>query len=379
VLCVGIDDQPLLEALREHFTLLQADSCGSALEMLEDAAPDAVLLCATVDQDSHDAHWAGVLSSVKRIRRSGAREQGDASAPLPVFLAMYGAVETMVTAAAVVTAAAAAIIVQTSITDGIALPPSVLSQSSSVALLTPLVATRAARSATAAVLQVVPELSQLIDAALGAEDAPPAVLHHLVAPVLASAPALAKAAAAGVVKAAVEAGDALRRAAMLAGASACFVVPLLRADLADRLVDCLRVIALHAEAKASAALLRKVLPDRVTERLKNGQSFYAEAMPCVSILFVDVCQFTVLSSVLEPIQIVVLLNELFSGAQLPQRTHTGLHALTRQARTRSFRRSDRPLWRVQGAFVRQHVGVSVVNQLGVLTQYACRWRPSATA
>jgi hypothetical protein len=40
-------------------------------------------------------------------------------------------------------------------------------------------------------------------------------------------------------------------------------------------------------------------------------------MPCVSILFVDVCQFTVLSSVLEPIQIVVLLNELFSGAQLP--------------------------------------------------------------
>jgi hypothetical protein len=316
VLCVGIDDLPLLEALREHFTLLRATSCGAALQMLEDAAPDAVLLCATLDKDSHDAH-VGVLSSVKRIRRSGAREQGDASAPLPVFLAMYGAAETLVTAAAVVTAAAAAIIVQTSITDGTALPPSVLSQSSSVELLTPLVATRAARSATAAVLQVVPELSQLIDAALGSEDTPPAMLHHLVAPVLASAPALAEAAAAGVVKAAVEAGDALRRAAMLAGATACFAVPLLRADLADRLADSLRVIALHAEAKASAALLRKVLPDRVTERLKNGQSFYAEAMPCVSILFVDVCQFTVLSSVLEPIQIVVLLNELFSGAQLP--------------------------------------------------------------
>ena len=50
-----------------------------------------------------------------------------------------------------------------------------------------------------------------------------------------------------------------------------------------------------------------------SERLKSGQSFCAEAMPSVAILFCDIVQFTVIASLLDPIQIIVLLNELFSA------------------------------------------------------------------
>jgi class 3 adenylate cyclase len=119
--------------------------------------------------------------------------------------------------------------------------------------------------------------------------------------------------AATAASAVAEASDTIACAALDAGATATFAVPLLRSELVDRLVDALAARALASEAEASSALLKRVLPQRVTDRLKTGVSFYAEAMPSVSILFCDVCQFTVIASVLEPLQIIILLNELFSA------------------------------------------------------------------
>jgi len=166
--------------------------------------------------------------------------------------------------------------------------------------------------ATAAVLQVQPDpavLDQLL--AVAPRTSETKIVKFL--PVIATAPVLASVVTQGALRAAEELGEVLSRAALQAGATKCFDVPLRRVELVDRIATYLETLKLANSERSNAALLRKLLPERVSDKLKLGQSFYAEAMPSITILFCDICQFTVIASLLDPIQIIVLLNELFSA------------------------------------------------------------------
>jgi hypothetical protein len=131
----------------------------------------------------------------------------------------------------------------------------------------------------------------------------------LVAVVMAFAPVLAISAVAST----AASSDAVVAAAMAAGANACVLVALQRAELPDLVDSVLRTAALERDAQANLLLLERMLPPPVISRLKHGQKFIAEPMESVSILFCDVCRFTDLAALVSTTQILVLLNELFSA------------------------------------------------------------------
>jgi guanylate cyclase len=67
------------------------------------------------------------------------------------------------------------------------------------------------------------------------------------------------------------------------------------------------------EQDRSERLLLSILPKPVAERLKAGPSSTAEAHPAVTVLFVDIVDFTRLSTGLSPEALVAWLNDLFSA------------------------------------------------------------------
>ncbi|MBS1561063.1 MAG: hypothetical protein JSS89_05620 [Bacteroidetes bacterium] len=69
---------------------------------------------------------------------------------------------------------------------------------------------------------------------------------------------------------------------------------------------------LQAEQERSSGLLLNVLPSAVAERLKNGERQIADHYSNASVLFADLVGFTPLTAALTPIQIVTILNGLFS-------------------------------------------------------------------
>ncbi|GMT22345.1 hypothetical protein PFISCL1PPCAC_13642, partial [Pristionchus fissidentatus] len=73
-----------------------------------------------------------------------------------------------------------------------------------------------------------------------------------------------------------------------------------------------RMKELIEEKKKSDILLYRMLPKQVAEKLKLGQSVEPEAFECVTIFFSDVVSFTTLASKSTPIQVVNLLNDLYS-------------------------------------------------------------------
>ncbi|GMR47148.1 hypothetical protein PMAYCL1PPCAC_17343 [Pristionchus mayeri] len=73
-----------------------------------------------------------------------------------------------------------------------------------------------------------------------------------------------------------------------------------------------RMNELIEEKKKSDILLYRMLPKQVAEKLKLGQSVEPEAFDCVTIFFSDVVSFTTLASKSTPIQVVNLLNDLYS-------------------------------------------------------------------
>jgi guanylate cyclase len=68
-----------------------------------------------------------------------------------------------------------------------------------------------------------------------------------------------------------------------------------------------------AERERSERLLLNVLPARIAERLKSGESVIADGSPQVGVLFADIAGFTPLTSSMTPDDIVLLLNEVFSA------------------------------------------------------------------
>lgn len=73
---------------------------------------------------------------------------------------------------------------------------------------------------------------------------------------------------------------------------------------------------LQIEREKSEQLLSNMLPQRVAERMKNGEVNIADYHPDVTVLVADLVGFTALAAAIDPIQVVNLLNEIFSAFDL---------------------------------------------------------------
>lgn len=69
---------------------------------------------------------------------------------------------------------------------------------------------------------------------------------------------------------------------------------------------------LREEREKSEALLLNILPEPIAERLKAGESVIADDFPDVSVLFADIVNFTPLAATVDPDNLIMLLNEIFS-------------------------------------------------------------------
>ena len=69
---------------------------------------------------------------------------------------------------------------------------------------------------------------------------------------------------------------------------------------------------LREEQVKSEVLLLNILPKEIADRLKRERQLIADGYPSVSIMFADIVGFTPLSATMQPIQLVELLNEIFS-------------------------------------------------------------------
>ena len=74
--------------------------------------------------------------------------------------------------------------------------------------------------------------------------------------------------------------------------------------------------ALQAEREKSERLLSNMLPPPVAERMKNGEVNIADFHPDVTVLVADLVGFTALAAAIDPIEVVNLLNEIFSAFDL---------------------------------------------------------------
>lgn len=69
-----------------------------------------------------------------------------------------------------------------------------------------------------------------------------------------------------------------------------------------------------AEEKAiSEKLLLNLLPEVIADRLKQGEKVIADGFSEVTVLFADIVNFTELASQIAPVDLVCLLNQIFSG------------------------------------------------------------------
>lgn len=71
-------------------------------------------------------------------------------------------------------------------------------------------------------------------------------------------------------------------------------------------------LALRNQQKQNESLLRNILPELIVQRLQTQQSTIADNFAAVSILFADLVNFTEWFNVLPPIEVVEILNEIFS-------------------------------------------------------------------
>lgn len=81
------------------------------------------------------------------------------------------------------------------------------------------------------------------------------------------------------------------------------------------------LVDLKHEQEKSERLLLNILPEKIAERLKNGQSTIAESFPCATVMFVDLCGFTEFSQRVDAETLVSMLDEIFSTFDQLARIH----------------------------------------------------------
>ncbi|MEP6859480.1 MAG: adenylate/guanylate cyclase domain-containing protein [Deltaproteobacteria bacterium] len=74
-----------------------------------------------------------------------------------------------------------------------------------------------------------------------------------------------------------------------------------------------RTKELNDEKQTSERLLLNVLPQKIADRLKGGESLIVDRFEAVTVLFADICGFTTLSAQTTPEKLVTMLNDLFSS------------------------------------------------------------------
>jgi HAMP domain-containing protein len=82
----------------------------------------------------------------------------------------------------------------------------------------------------------------------------------------------------------------------------------------ERTEDALRgsLVELYEEQQRAEGLLLNVLPRAIAERLKHEHRTIAESFPEVTVMFADIVDFTGLASEVAPVELVDLLNTIFS-------------------------------------------------------------------
>jgi class 3 adenylate cyclase len=78
---------------------------------------------------------------------------------------------------------------------------------------------------------------------------------------------------------------------------------------------------LQLEREKSERLLLNILPRPVADRMRNGETNIADSHPDVTVLVADLVGFTSLSAHIEPAQVVLLLNEIFSAFDVLVENH----------------------------------------------------------
>ena len=71
--------------------------------------------------------------------------------------------------------------------------------------------------------------------------------------------------------------------------------------------------ALAAEQEKSEALLLNILPGPIAERLKAGEQVIADAHSAVTVMFIDIVGFTATTALMEPSQVTIALDGIFSA------------------------------------------------------------------
>src|SRR5215217_5489938 len=76
--------------------------------------------------------------------------------------------------------------------------------------------------------------------------------------------------------------------------------------------DFLQKYTIQAQRDRADKLLYNVLPEQIAERLKESDETIAEEFSSASVLFADIVNFTPISARFGPLEVVEMLNELFS-------------------------------------------------------------------
>ena len=77
----------------------------------------------------------------------------------------------------------------------------------------------------------------------------------------------------------------------------------------------------RAEAATVKRILHNTLPPIIADRLINNETFIADSYPNVSVLFMDLVNFTRIAAIIPPRHLIYLLNTIFSNADAVMEKH----------------------------------------------------------